>query len=291
METKKRIISVCSSFQPPTSNLQPSKSEIRELTAYIVSQEVVGREYREMILKVPDLKDVSPGQFVNLKVTSAGFDPLLRRPFSVHYWESAEKELHLLYRITGRGTEILSRLPVGERMSLLAPLGHGFSLEGLTPETPVLLVAGGIGFAPLYFLACCLQEKKIPYEVFLGGRSREDITGVEKINKLAGYPPRITTEDGSLGEKGLVTAALSKYLDSCYAHISSYRLFACGPNSMLEAVADIAASQGNLPLQFSMESIMACGIGVCLGCVCRPIGENAYKKVCSDGPVFSTSNK
>lgn len=266
-----------------------SCGEATELTARIVSQQVVGREYREMILEVPDLKDVSPGQFVNLKVTSAGFDPLLRRPFSVHYWEPAEKKLHLLYRITGRGTEILSRLPVGEKMNLLAPLGHGFSLEGLTSETPApaLLIAGGVGFAPLYFLASCLQEKKIPFDVFLGGRSREDIIGAKKIKILAGYAPLITTEDGSLGEKGLVTTALSKYLSNSSADISSYRLFACGPNPMLEAVVDIAISQGNLPLQFSMEAIMACGIGVCLGCVCRPIGENAYKKVCTDGPVFS----
>ncbi len=259
----------------------------KELIAHIVSQQVVGREYREMVLEVPDLKDVSPGQFVNLKVISTSFDPLLRRPFSVHHWEPVEKKIHLLYRIVGQGTSLLSHLPVGERMSLLAPLGRGFSLEGLTPETPTLLIAGGIGFAPLYFLACCLQERKVPFEIFLGGRSREDITGAEKIKKLTGHLPRITTEDGSLGEKGLVTVALEEYLDSCSVRIFPSQLFACGPNPMLEAVVDIAISQGNMPLQFSVESVMACGIGVCLGCVCRPFSENGYKKVCTDGPVFS----
>jgi dihydroorotate dehydrogenase electron transfer subunit len=253
----------------------------------IISHVSHGREYREMAVAV-DLQEAVPGQFANIKV-SEGYEPLLRRPLSIYGQDLQAGTLHFLYRLVGQGTRLLSKRQVGEKIDLIAPLGRGFSLTGLTPETPALLVAGGVGAAPLYFLARQLKDRGVPVHFFLGGRRAEDLAFREKIAKGLETPLIITTEDGSLGKKGLITAALQEKLagpgggEGC-------RLFACGPPAMLREVARAARQNGQIPLQVSMEAVMACGFGACLGCVCPAgtrKGEETYKRVCTEGPVFA----
>lgn len=245
-----------------------------------------GREYREMVVAV-DVPEALPGQFANIKV-SEGYDPLLRRPLSIHHQDLQNGTLHFLYRMAGKGTGLLSRRQAGEEIDLITPLGRGFSFAALTPETPALLVAGGVGAAPLYFLALQLRERRVPVHFFLGGRTAGDLAFQEKIEKGIQNPLIITTEDGSLGRKGLITAPLKEKLAGPLRE--GCRLFACGPLPMLREVALIAREAGNVPLQVSMEALMACGFGACLGCVCPAgaLGEagESYKRVCTEGPVF-----
>ncbi len=236
---------------------------------------------------------ITAGQFVMLRVTGS-MDPLLRRPFCIYRVIGGAKKggktagtgIEVMYRVVGRGTELLSRMRPGEPLDLIGPLGNGFSYP-LSDKRPVL-VAGGIGIASFYMLAERLKNGVLLF----GARGAEDaaIARDFKDKKKISLDVRITTEDGSIGEKGLVTGLLKKELKrDCL-------VYACGPARMLKSVAEIAV-QESVPCFVSLEGSMACGIGVCLGCAVktRPCmeGENRekanrlYRMVCSDGPVFS----
>ena len=187
--------------------------------------------------------------------------------------------MSVLYKTVGQGTEVLSRMQPGEELSMIGPLGHGFTVPQPGGETP-LLVAGGYGMAALYLLAQRSPQKGI---VFVGGRRRVDILCEEEFRAL-GWEVRVTTEDGSHGEKGLVT-------QPCWPSLGrrapGRKLFACGPTPMLKAVGQIAA-EFNLPAELSLDEHMGCGVGVCLTCVI-PIktGDGwEYQRTCTEGPVF-----
>jgi dihydroorotate dehydrogenase electron transfer subunit len=208
---------------------------------------------------------VAAGQFAMLTAPNV----FLRRPFSVH--DADGSRLSFLIKITGVGTRGLAELKTGDKVSLLYPLGQGFRLS----NKKAVLVGGGCGSAPLLLLAKQLAQLKNRPVVVLGGRTKDDIARPEIFARHAEV--RIATEDGSLGARGLVTAAL-KDLSSDYA------VYACGPEPMLKALHKLAAEK-NFELQVSLESVMACGVGACLGCV------TASKKdgnvcVCTTGPVF-----
>jgi dihydroorotate dehydrogenase electron transfer subunit len=211
-----------------------------------------------------------------VKVTD-GIDPLLRRPFSIHRMLGSESgEFEILFRAVGSGTKILARAHVGDRLDVLAPLGRGFRLDAGRP----LFVGGGIGVAPLLFLAESFLEKGIRPKLLLGGRRDRDILCHEDFTCLA-VPFALATEDGTLGEPGLVTRLLERELA---AGVSGTGVYTCGPVPMLEAVARICRNHG-VPCQVSLEAHMACGVGACLGCVVA--GEKApYLRVCKEGPVF-----
>ncbi len=220
-----------------------------------------------------------PGQFVHLKLPVG--EVYFRRAFSVASVDTAKAELELIVKVVGRGTRILAALRRGDSTNLLGPLGQPFKPP--RKRERVVLVAGGIGFPPLLFLAQKLitrghDPKHITF--FYGGRSRSDIIERNRIRKL-GVNLRIVTEDGTLGEQGLVTdpvkVALQDHGDNC-------RLFACGPEGMLKAVNELGLTL-NVPGQLSLEAPMPCGIGVCLGCVV-PLTAGGYARVCCDGPVF-----
>lgn len=218
--------------------------------------------------------------------------------------------LEFLYKVMGRGSTYLSTLKNGQTLELLAPLGRGFTVpEGL--ETAIL-VAGGIGVPPIVALAEWIARTRdqgsegrgwgieeidrplsstpqpltpnpqIKMVAFVGGKSKEDVLCVRAFQK-AGAAVYTVTEDGSMGQKGLVTDALDRYLLSAVRRPSS-AIYACGPNAMLAAVAGVAAKHG-LPCQVSMEATMACGFGICMGCAIRVRGQG-YKLCCKDGPVF-----
>lgn len=232
-----------------------------------------------------------PGQFYMLRC-SAWTDPLLRRPLSIHGY-TAEKggnssRLDFLYRIVGKGTKILSQMKPGDPIDLFGPLGKGFHLPKSLEYA--LFIAGGIGIAPLPYLAKCLVEKQkaISGRLLIGAKTAEQILGMEAFKKSS-FEIFIYTEDWSMGEMGCVTDDLNHTLESCL-HKKSM-VFACGPAGMLGKVAEKCLSL-KIPCQVSLDRRMACGVGACQGCVVRASGNSSpapdmiYKRVCVDGPVF-----
>ncbi|MBI5236525.1 MAG: dihydroorotate dehydrogenase electron transfer subunit [Deltaproteobacteria bacterium] len=235
--------------------------------------------------------EVRPGQFIMLRV-SDGLDPLLRRPFGIYNVIGAKKTtgfsfkrptgVEILYRVVGKGTAILSSKEPGERINVLGPLGNGW----VEPEEArnVIMVAGGVGLAPMLPLAQRLKAGALLF----GARHKADTKIVAGFSGL-GCKIKIATDDGSRGFKGFVTGLLAKEIkpDSV--------IYACGPAPMLKAVAVIALASGARCF-VSLERTMACGIGVCLGCAVKTGAHKAgyeadgFSMVCSDGPVFDSTD-
>lgn len=221
-----------------------------------------------------------PGQFAMLKV-SRGADPLLRRPISIHSVSGGT--VSFLYEVVGPGTDLLSRMRPGDEIECIGPLGTGFDVKAAVPsrkhmKLPVL-VAGGIGVAPLFFLAKEFKKAGAAPLVFIGARTKPLVLCAKEFRKL-GCEVCVATDDGSAGFHGRVTALLE-------ATISHEPLFvyACGPRPMLSEIARIAAEDRYF-CQVSLEAHMACGIGACLGCVVNT--QSGFKRVCKDGPVFDS---
>ena len=255
-----------------------------EQTVQIVSNERDTDSYFRLVLRAPQIAPlIQPGQFAHVRVLPLK-DALLRRPFSI--FQVSGDTFSILYKTIGKGTEALSRMGPGEELSVIAPLGHGFTVPKRGGETP-LLVAGGYGMAAMYLLAQRSPQRGI---VFVGGRRRVDIL-CEKEFCALGWDVRVTTEDGSHGEKGLVTQPLIAELRRrrgneaqikkaesgkrkveikqsllTSAATRKLKIFACGPTGMLKAVGKIA-EEFNVPAELSMDEHMCCGVGVCLTCV------------------------
>jgi dihydroorotate dehydrogenase electron transfer subunit len=250
-----------------------------EQTCQIVSNERDTDLYFRLVVRAPGIAPlVQPGQFVHVRILPLKA-ALLRRPFSV--FRADGDTLSILYKAIGQGTEALSRMGPGEELSLIGPLGHGFTVPPPGGETP-LLVAGGYGMAALYLLAQRSPQKGV---AFVGGRRQVDILCEEEFRGL-GWEVRVATEDGSRGEKGLVTQPVLAELKRLTA---GRKLFACGPTPMLKAVGQLAA-QYELPAELSLDEHMCCGIGVCLTCVfpVRTAQGWEYQRTCTEGPVFDS---
>lgn len=239
--------------------------------AVILEQQKVGPRHYKLTLSSEYIANHAvPGQFVDVKVAN-GTEPLLRRPLSIH--RVSGNTFEILYEAVGPGTKLLSQRKKGEKLNVLGPLGKGFSIEC----DNLILVAGGLGVAPLRFLAdeAVKQEKNI--QVILGAGTKACVLCEADLLPIS-ESLKVTTDDGSYGQKGLVTEILPSLLR---AHCTIY---ACGPRAMLAEVARIA--RGNdFPCQVSLEAYMACGIGACLGCAVETV--NGYKMACKDGPVFN----
>jgi dihydroorotate dehydrogenase electron transfer subunit len=250
-------------------------------TAHIVANDRDTEQYFRLTLRAPGIApQVQPGQFAHLRIPSLK-EALLRRPFSI--FQVADDTFTILYKTVGKGTEALSRLRPGESVSVLGPLGHGFNVPTVGAEIP-LLIAGGYGTAAMYLLAQRSPQTGI---LFVGGRRAVDILCEQGFRAL-GWDVRITTEDGSLGEKGLVTQPL---LAELQRPLPGRKLFACGPTPMLKAVGKIAADF-DLAAELSLDEHMCCGIGVCLACVI-PVRNGdgwEYQRSCTEGPVFDSRN-
>jgi dihydroorotate dehydrogenase electron transfer subunit len=250
-----------------------------EQTVRVISNEPDADLYFRLVVRAPRIAPlVQPGQFAHLRIPPLE-QALLRRPFSI--FQAQGDTFSILYKTVGKGTEALSRMRAADELSAIGPLGRGFTLPEPGGETP-LLVAGGYGMAALYLLAQRSPQKGI---VFVGGRRRADILCEEEFRAL-GWEVRVATEDGSAGEKGLVTQPLIAGLKR---GTGKRKLFACGPTPMLEAVAGIAA-EFNVPAELSMDEQMCCGLGACLTCV-LPIKTDSgweYQRTCTEGPVFDS---
>jgi dihydroorotate dehydrogenase electron transfer subunit len=230
----------------------------------LLKQEKIAKNTYALTVKAdPIVQKARPGQFVHLRITQ-NLDPLLRRPLSINSLNKETGELTFWYQVIGKGTALLSQLSPGDTLDIMGPLGNGFQTDFSGKK--IGLIAGGIGIAPLVFLFETLSPKNT-VKVFWGGKSKNYLPALNLSLEMI-------TEDGSSGRKGLVTELLTESFDL---------LFACGPQPMLKAVTHFAFPKG-IPLQVSLESVMACGVGACLGCIVK--GSKKQFKVCQDGPVF-----
>jgi dihydroorotate dehydrogenase electron transfer subunit len=220
-------------------------------------------------VKVKEEVEVKPGQFAMVQVRAPlQYDPLLRRPLGI--FEFSGKELSFIYRVVGRGTRLLSRFEPGQEVEVLFPLGNSIP-EG---EEKYLFIAGGIGIGGLFLGAKLFKEMGKEVLLLYGERSVESLSALEFLEKYS-IESRVYTEDGSYGEKGLVTKELEKFQD--------YTWVACGPTAMLRAVKEVA-ERLNVKCYLSLDRRMACGVGACLGCTVKT--TKGYKRCCVEGPIF-----
>jgi len=243
-----------------------------QLKVKILSQNKIKGSYWHCELNAAEVaKCVLPGQFINIRVAD-DFEPLLRRPISIHGVSGTK--IKIFYEVVGKATEILAQKKKGELLDIIGPLGNGFDLgRQKTGNRKQILVAGGMGVAPLMFLAEKLKKSRT--QVLIGARTKNQLLCAQDFKKL-GCDVKIATDDGSFGFHGRVTDLLREVLPADM-------IYACGPQPMLKAVADIANERG-IPAQLSLEEHMSCGIGACLGCVVKT--KAGLKRACYEGPVF-----
>ncbi len=212
-----------------------------------------------------EFQGIFPGNFISLGLK----EQFLRRPFSIA--DYSESELRVVYRLIGKGTEILSRLKPGDSVDALYPLGNSFTL--CDKDEQPLLVAGGLGLTPLFLLLKELIKRSVAPQIAIGLRSAEDAFYIDRIKNEMGIEPIIFTEDGSLGRAGLVTKILGE--------LEFGRIYSCGPEPMLRQIKMLS----NVQAEFSLEARMGCAVGACMCCTVKTV--SGPKKVCKDGPVFS----
>jgi len=240
--------------------------------------------YFDFTLEAPWIAEsAEPGQFLHVRFPS-GYHPLLRRPFSV-YDTDGKKNVSFLFRVEGEGTRLLSLCDEGDELDVLGPRGRGFRIHDLVEDEAVLLVGGGVGIPPMYFLSTVLRKRKREHEVFLGVRGKEHVIAMDRIEK-AGQEVVLTSDDGSVGREGFVTDAVGERLDELGDR--KVRLYACGPTPMLRAVMTISHWHPNVSAQVSLEERMSCAIGACMGCVVKTV--RGYERVCTEGPVFDADD-
>jgi len=252
-----------------------------EEQAEIVRQEQLTPEIYRLTLNAPDIaSNARPGQFVMVQTTTS-YDPLLRRPLSIHQTIGNE-QVQLMYKVVGKGTRMLSAMRPGNSVQLTGPLGHGFDLAG---KDAICLVGGGMGIAPLYFLAREILRTNTPPKlvVLLGARTAAELGPLPRdFQDIGAIETFLATDDGTLGHHGFVAELIQKHLTPEH----NWSICTCGPHPMMKAVVSQCRKLG-YECQVSLETMMACGISACLGCaVPRSDLSGPYLHVCKDGPVF-----
>ena len=231
---------------------------------------------KHVLIKLTDhqpLPEMLPGQFVEVRVDGSP-STFLRRPISIHFVDKESNELWLMVAMIGDGTRQMGRLQAGDTLNCVLPLGNAFTMPAAKDEK-VLLVGGGVGVAPMLYLGSTLHAQGIQPTFLLGGRTAQDLLELDLFNKYGRVC--VTTEDGSMGEKGFVTnhSVLNEHFD---------RICTCGPTPMMKAVAHYA-KEHDITCEVSLENLMACGLGACLCCVEKTTEGNLC--VCKEGPVFN----
>lgn len=231
---------------------------------------------KHVLIKLTDhqpLPEMLPGQFVEVRVDGSPAT-FLRRPISIHFVDKVHNELWLMVAMIGDGTRQMGRLQAGDTLNCVLPLGNAFTMPAAKDEK-VLLVGGGVGVAPMLYLGSALHAQGIQPTFLLGGRTAQDLLELDIFNRYGRVC--VTTEDGSLGEKGFVTnhSVLNEHFD---------RICSCGPTPMMKAVAHYA-KEHDITCEVSLENLMACGLGACLCCVEKTTEGNLC--VCKEGPVFN----
>ena len=247
----------------------------------IEQTQVAPHVFRSVLVEPTVAREARPGQFVNVRVCDC-YDPLLRRPFSVHAVDPERWTFSLLYDVVGRGTTLLMAMHQGDRVSIVGPLGRPFD-AGNDPEARHILVAGGCGAAPIHFLSdwICRQHGCEKVTVLVGAKTGEGIL-CEREFVAHGVSVEVATEDGSFGFKGLATELLEAHLSGLGSGVwgqgtrshaldpgPQTRVYSCGPMPMMSEVARVCRERGIGSCQLSLERAMACGVGVCMGCVVK----------------------
>jgi dihydroorotate dehydrogenase electron transfer subunit len=257
-----------------------------QLDVPILAHERLAEFEYELTLAAPQIaEEARPGQFMQILYDQT-YNPFTRRPFSVYRVDRTAGTFSIVYLARGVFTQGLRNKQAGQKLSIVGPLGNWY-VEDPDPSVTHILVGGGVGAPPLYFFSEVLTADSAVrnrLRVINGARSREHLVGIKEFTAL-GVDVCYTTDDGSFGRKGIVTDALAELLDSSGpAHV-----YTCGPTGMLRAVGDLCLSRG-VPCQVSVETMMPCGLGVCMGCVVKiRDGSEAgwsYLRSCYDGPVF-----
>ncbi len=250
---------------------------MHQITARVVENKEITRDIFRLTLFAPAVaRESKPGQFVHLQC-GVNQSYILRRPFSVHQTVGVDA-FDVLIRVVGDGTKWLAARRPKDSVNLIGPLGRGFTIGAELKRA--LIVAGGMGVAPLVFLALKLAEEKVKVYTVMGAASKDQLLDFMDLKRLT-RKIAVSTDDGSQGHKGLVTDILGKEIEEADPDV----VFACGPLAMLRAVAGISRRYST-SCQMSLEARMACGVGACLGCTVG--AKDNYLKVCSDGPVFDT---
>ena len=236
-------------------------------------------------LNEPDISaNARAGQFVNVVIPNcAGI--LWRRPFSVHCTDPAHGTFDLLFNAVGCGTRALKNIKPGEKLNILGPLGNTFAYSADLKEA--ILVAGGLGIAPFLLLCRELSDRQFNISLFYGVDTAHHFCCLDEFTDL-GVTLHLTTEDGSKGKRGVITESLEIYLENL-AQKAGRELFVCGPTPMLSKTRSLALDMG-IRAQVSVENMMACGFGACMGCPVRKTTPSSdgqiYNLACTDGPVF-----
>jgi len=248
-----------------------------EFTCRVIEQVALAPDYYLLKLEAPELaRNSSPGQFAMLRC-SEGYDPFLRRPLAIHQVDRDSGQVLFLYQVRGKGTKWLSERSQNDKLSLLGPLGRGFTYSPAGGRG--MIIGAGIGVAPLLFLASELRAQGWDLVILIGARSKSGILRPDAFKEYGDVV--ISTEDGSCGVEGTILDLLSKEL----AKSSFDKLFACGPLSVLKEVQAMSREKG-IDAELSLDERMACGVGACVGCVCQG-SDGSYLRVCKEGPVFS----
>lgn len=250
--------------------------------AIIEDNRQVGPRLHLMVLSAPEIAgDVGPGQFVHMKLPRMD-DHILRRPFSVYAADPEAGTIEVLYQVVGFGSEHMTNLRPGEAVEMIGPVGHGWAVPDETRRA--LIVAGGVGAAPLFMLTQQLAARGVQVDVVLGAQTEEALVCRDRYQDLLGFCPACATDDGSFGRKGFCTSLVDDALLRAKDEGEPYDYLAvCGPEPLMKIVADKAREAG-VYAQVSMEKRMACGVGACLSCVVDTVAGK--KRSCVDGPVF-----
>lgn len=229
----------------------------------------------DVLVNKETLETIRPGQFVYIQIGNTS-EHMLRRPISIADVDSEKGLLTLVYKELGEGTRKLSQLRRNDQLNMLIPCGNGYRIDQMQ-LTHALLIGGGIGVPPLYYLAKKLVAKGVQVTTVIGFQSREDVFFEEEFKELGTC--YVTTNDGSYGHQGYVTDSIIKNKPAFDYY------FACGPNPMLKAVESTLKDKKGF---LSLEERMGCGIGACYACVVPTKDKQSSKKICQDGPVFQT---
>lgn len=260
---------------------------IRDLKARIINNKQISPSIYYLELNLPKMAgNICPGQFLHLRLLGTT-DPLLRRPLSVNRIVN-KNNVGIIYKVVGKGTYLLKEMAKGETVDVLGPLGNGFNLKrGIKNKGPLIFVAGGMGIAPFISLAKNLNVKKKKVVAFIGTDTKAELVCIKELKKF-GCEIKLSTDDGTVGYKGYVSDLLDNYLAKSRFKDKPY-IYACGPKPMLRALRDVSIKY-DLEGQVSLDEMMGCGLGACLGCVVKTRNTKdeavVYKRICKDGPVF-----
>ena len=261
-----------------------SRARTPQVTGELIATRRVGA-YQHLTFVAPGVAELAkPGQFVALAVGGDTSANLLRRCFSIHKVSTSGTyggTVDVVVAARGPGTRWLTGLSTHREVNIIGPLGRAFPL----PKEPVacVLVGGGYGSAPLFWLAVALRERGCRVEMVLGAATQDRLFGVVEARRAADGVT-VTTDDGSLGTKGWVSDVLPDVIRRSHAEV----VYGCGPMAMLRSITDIAKAEGVIA-QVAVEESMACGIGVCMTCVMPVVGNDGLTRMvrsCAEGPIF-----